>query len=202
MGQFVTHPDYSSFWRARLRVYFGPNRVGRQGPGPEKKECQVSTQNTIRERKSEAMQAQDWDEWRRLENEEAAARLQAIHKGIDDAESHTYYTRKLTQLERAAAVTAAERLASVLEEHVPEEIVLVIAEHYANYIMADTPLRAKLEVAYNLEYDVCEKGVEDGILGRALDRAIEEMLPYAKRRSGGPGWYGSAMADESPHGSA
>lgn len=150
---------------------------------------------TLRERKTEAVQGGNFEEFHRLENVERDARLQAIHKGIDDAGSRPYFNRELTELERAAVVTAAERLISVLEQHVDEDTLLAIAEHYADYIMADTPLRAKLELAFNLEYDVNESGIEDGILGQALDRAIEEMLPYAKRHSGGPGWYGSATAE-------
>src|SRR5690606_13047826 len=51
-----------------------------------------------------------------------------------------------------------------------------------------SPLFAKLIAAYNLETDATAGDpLPDGIVGRAVDRAIEDVLPYATHRPGG--WY-------------
>lgn len=64
------------------------------------------------------------------------------------------------------------------------------AEALAGYF--GSALFAKLVAAYNLEMDVTNGlPLSNGILGRAVDHAIGDLLPYARRSIG---WYSTVVA--------
>lgn len=66
------------------------------------------------------------------------------------------------------------------------------AASLANYY-AESPLFPKLLGAYRLELDATngELPLPNGIIGRAVDKAIEDLMPYATHQ---PGWYTNVVA--------
>ena len=160
---------------------------------------------------TEARDAQDgdafqaaFDELHAAEEERDAVRRAAIDRGLEECakrgESQGYPDRTLNTLEREAITSYLMRLIEVLEEEgraeLPdlgtEEGRLHFVENYAGYL-GESPLFAKLFAAYNIEMDVTDGlAIADGVVGRAVDRAIEDLLPYAT--AGGGGWYNQNVA--------
>lgn len=117
-------------------------------------------------------------------------RREAIHRGIDREANHR--TAPIPPLHIAAIERAVTSWLGWVDElkieygvgPVPEELVIALAESFADRI-AGNPLMAKLEAALQMEYDVTNgHDIDDGILGRALDAAIQAMAPYARLANG------------------
>ena len=107
-----------------------------------------------------------------IENEHAAVEA-AINRGIDEGADGA----PLSALDRAAI----EMLIAV-DVADPGELELegVTGHEFAARCLAASPLMRKVALAVFLEYAANERGLPDGILGRALDQAIDQLTPYAK----------------------
>jgi cation transport regulator ChaB len=140
-----------------------------------------------------------FDEWKTAEDERDEARREAVGRGIDTSRG----VGDFDTLSRVALTQHVTRLIEVLEDRTrgdgmpdlsTEEGRLEFAEDYAGYL-ADGPLFAKLIAAYFIESDVTDGlPIPNGVVGRAIDRAIEELLPYAT--AGGGGWYNHDVAPQ------
>lgn len=140
------------------------------------------TTTNYRDQLQAAAKAGDFETFHRLTSERLSELRAAVDRGIEGR----VVGRELTPLEREAVHTAVDRLADVDLEEVPLESV----EAWARWIAEDA-VKVKLELAYNLEMDLTNGDtVEGGVLGKALDRVIEELLPYAEKSGG---WYLAAM---------
>ena len=138
-----------------------------------------------------------FDEWQTAESERDQARREAVGRGIDASRG----VGEFDTLSREALTQHVTRLLEVLEDRTrgegmpdlgTEEGRLDFAEDYAGYL-AEGPLFAKLFAAYLIESDVTDGlPIPNGVVGRAIDRAISELLPYAT--AGGGGWYNIDVA--------
>ena len=99
---------------------------------------------------------QDRDEWE-----------QAVDRGIGDT--------ALSKLERAA-VGSFVSLYGYDENEVRDEHP---AEWMARHLVTE-PLIAKMAVALFLEWTLNDRAIPDGVTGRHLDQAIDQLMPYAK----------------------
>lgn len=126
-----------------------------------------------------AAKAGDGEAFMRLEAEQEASRAEAIERGLRDS--------TLSTIERAGIKTLVGLLVDACEEvEMPEASVLRLCESWAT-MLAEDPIRAKIEVAYNLDADAAGgESAPGGILDRALDDVIATLIPYAERRGG---WY-------------
>ena len=113
---------------------------------------------------------------------------QAINRGIDEGAD----SAPLTRLERAAI----EMLVGFTVAD-PGELELegVTAPEFAARQVTADPLMRKVAVALFLELGVNSQSIPDGILGRHLDQAIDQLLPYAKN-SPNLGKLGAELFDE------
>lgn len=115
---------------------------------------------------------------------------EAVDRGIDRGAPHR---DQLDPLGREALHRFAADLLGCLDESAAEaarkgtEPLIEFAENAASYF-AESALFPKLYAAYLLELDATggELPVSDGVTGRAVDQAIDGLLPYARR---GAGWY-------------
>ena len=96
--------------------------------------------------------------------------------------------------ERAAIESLVDRLADTLvTAGIGERQTLAACEDWAE-CMAESPVRAKLELAENLDRDLTNGDPAiGGILDRALDEVIAVLEPYARQSMG---WYKSHGLDE------
>jgi hypothetical protein len=136
-----------------------------------------------------AAQAKDFETFERLTTERDSARKAAVDRGFASAVERGFGKPDYSPTERAGIETLVDRLADTLETTgVGEEQILTILEDWTDR-MAETPIRAKLELAENLDRDLTNGDpVPGGILDRALDEVIETLRPYAERATG---WYNS-----------
>jgi hypothetical protein len=134
-----------------------------------------------------AAQAKDFETFHRLTTERDSTRKAAVDRGFASAVESGFGKPDYSPAERAGIETLVDRLADTLETAgVGEEQILTILEDWTDR-MAEAPIRAKLELAVNLDSDLTNgEPAPGGILDRALDEVIETLRPYAERASG---WY-------------
>jgi hypothetical protein len=99
---------------------------------------------------------------------------------IDEAAERTGVD--LSALERSAVGLFVGSTADIVAEHVPgADTNLALLRDLAGLVLGN-PLMLKLLVGMSAEMSVADCDIPDGLVGRAVDQAVETLRPYWEGR--------------------
>lgn len=112
-------------------------------------------------------------------------RLEAIDAAIREAGTAT--GESLDPAEALTVASLAEAVVSWLDDRQREEgspsfstaQLAAVGSAVVTYLTKE-PLLAKMARAWDAEYDAFNKAPADGVTGRALDQALEQISPYLR----------------------
>lgn len=132
----------------------------------------------LRERMQEAIDAQDFETFSKLSDEQRENFKVAVRRGILRSGA------ELGELEREGLDAFVDRVRDHTEASsvdIDHESVLALCESLAES-WAREPLVRKLFAAYEVEWRVTDdNALADGLVGQAIDSAIETLRPYWER---------------------